>query len=313
MAENDNIDQIGAFEIRQLNRHNEEVITKYFKHNGKIEGKYIVYTGVRPIEISEYVNGKLHGQHKIFNREGKIKEIFTYDNGELHGKYICYEPQIQKLSMIECNYVHNKKDGTFNEYWKNGRLFSTCTYVNNDITGKYIEYNENGSKRYICNYFTNLKNGECYVYHPTYTEINYYRDDNLIESFINKNGRVHKKYEYEYKYTGSLKNSPSTFIEYYENGNIFQIFKSKVSSIFCCKKLQTTQYYIVYYEDGKIHETGSAKFCKKEGKFKEYNNKGKLCKTGIYKNNTICGKFKKNNENGKIIEINTVYNRSILQ
>jgi antitoxin component YwqK of YwqJK toxin-antitoxin module len=77
------------------------------------------------------INGKKHGENKIFNKNGQL--------------------------LNSCSYVDGKKHGEERDYYENGSLRFTCTYVDDKIHGLEKWYSSKTGK--LC-YLRIFENGE---------------------------------------------------------------------------------------------------------------------------------------------------------
>ncbi len=76
---------------------------------------------------TNYYNGQLEGETKIFYPNGKIKEVTEYAVNMKHGKYILYNEN--EKPIIEGIYKNNQKDGKWKYYNKiTGNLNKTIEY-----------------------------------------------------------------------------------------------------------------------------------------------------------------------------------------
>jgi antitoxin component YwqK of YwqJK toxin-antitoxin module len=75
------------------------------------EGKWIVYHegSKQPMSIENYVNGKLHGNRKVYFKDGALAEEANFENGLLHGPYKKFTEKGEVLE--ETNYVKGSYHG----------------------------------------------------------------------------------------------------------------------------------------------------------------------------------------------------------
>jgi len=163
--------------------------------------------------------------NELFQSNDTINKIDA--DGRKQGKWIifgkhkpgtCYQPE-QKVE--EGNYIDNKKNGLWIEYYCNGNLKSKIQYVNGKPDGYCILYYENGKiqeegqwssklNRWVGKYKSYYNNGQ--IQH----EFNY-----------NQNGKREGPAKYYYEngqlaIEGNFINGQETgvFKEYYENGDL---------------------------------------------------------------------------------------------
>ena len=146
----------------------------------------------------------------------------------MHGVATIIQPDGIKKKGV---YDKNKKDGTWNYWYKNGNKKATLTYAISNLQGNYALYDEDGRIYESGNYEDNEKLGFVYFY--------------------NKNGTIRERWKYEKEkkksrsYAVQTKVTQKQFFEYYANGNI----KSETNLDELGKKIGK---WIVFHQDFSI-------------------------------------------------------------
>jgi antitoxin component YwqK of YwqJK toxin-antitoxin module len=129
-------------------------------------------------EEANYVNDTLHGERKLYYKNGKLEILETYDHGNFTSPYKRYydDGQLQ----LDGFYEDNKATGVWTRYYKNGQIKDAVTLVDNDENGPFTEYYENG----------NLKAEG--TYNGTDTDTGYPREHGLLKMY-DESGELVKK------------------------------------------------------------------------------------------------------------------------
>ena len=82
------------------------------------------------------------------------KSIYTTDEiGLIQGEYVAYYPEGKSGGIYKRLFLKDgKRDGSYEEWWENGRQKMKCAYKNKDKDGLYEEWYESGQKRWKCTY-----------------------------------------------------------------------------------------------------------------------------------------------------------------
>ncbi|MCP4310081.1 MAG: hypothetical protein GY790_02360 [Bacteroidetes bacterium] len=117
-----------------------------------------VYPG-QPVMISKelYVNGKKEGNSFYYHPTGELKQMIYYKNNRKHGMAREYSPDSVMVSVMEYNnnYLINRerinrtdqqgrKQGTYREYYENGRMKKEEHYLDNQLHGYFREFDGRG-------------------------------------------------------------------------------------------------------------------------------------------------------------------------
>ena len=86
-----------------------------------------------------YLDDKLDGTYKIWNKKGEL--------------------------IHENQFIKGKKNGVCKK-WSKNILFVICEYVDGKLHGSYIEFYQNGSLNTMCEYKNGLLSGEKKVWYP---------------------------------------------------------------------------------------------------------------------------------------------------
>lgn len=93
---------------------------EHYNKNGELHGeRKVFYKNGELAEEEHYVNGQLDGISKWYAENGVVLKAFTYKNDELHGisKYYNFKGDL----LIEGKYKNGKKDGIW-KYYEEGKL-----------------------------------------------------------------------------------------------------------------------------------------------------------------------------------------------
>jgi antitoxin component YwqK of YwqJK toxin-antitoxin module len=176
----------------------------YYHNDKKYTGYAIKYfPGGELKEISQYINGLIHGEYKRFYKNGQITELTNYSFGSRNGESILWYMEGQKMSSM--NYMNGTPTDTTKTWHLNGQLKSVG-----------IEDIESGTVSYYSTYFEDgQKNFELRTTHQK----SWYKNGTLKSSAVIKNGKPEGKHKF-YNLDGKV-----SIIEYWENG---KIVKTKV-------------------------------------------------------------------------------------
>lgn len=223
------------------------VVSKELFVNDKREGlSYYYYENGRIKEVINYKDGKKHGAGREFDRDGKVITLYEFFNDY----------------MIDRQYVNrynNKglKQGTWLDFYDNGRVKSEKVFVNDTLNGYSNEFNERGEVSVSLLYnMGNLRQPEKSQEIALDERNDYYPNGNLRRSGF---------------YKGNIPIGIHKF--YSENGNI------ETSRIFNDNGIVISEGFLT--EDGK-----------KEGHWRNLYDNGELKSEGNFKNNRQVGEWK---------------------
>lgn len=155
-------------------RDDEEAGGKYLTVYKNYSGKWCAwYEDGGYIEIN-YLNGKLHGVEKAWDKNGVMFYKSEFKNGNANGKREYWfkngvkESELNRvddklqgkdtrwntngMKFYEVNYVNDEKDGKQSVWYENGNKCREIDYVMGKMHGKVFEFYENGNKKSIKEY-----------------------------------------------------------------------------------------------------------------------------------------------------------------
>ncbi len=97
--------------------------------------------------------------------------------------------------LYEVYEINGKKEGTYKEYYTNGKISKICNYVDDKLNGEHKVFSTSGLFN-ICNYVNGKKNGEYKQYFTSqsqnlYYSCNYINDlRNGVEKKYHQNGNI---------------------------------------------------------------------------------------------------------------------------
>ena len=90
-----------------------------------------------------YVDGRRHGMHIVYRKDGSNQRELPYMNGKIEGKVITYREDGSK--WMEQEFVNDKVDGMFVEFREDGSKKSEVRRVNYKKVGTEVWFSEDGS------------------------------------------------------------------------------------------------------------------------------------------------------------------------
>ena len=241
---------------------------KIYNKNGELKEEYVVK------------NGKRHGFYKKYKHE-KLNVICEYKDGKKHGKYIKYHcDQVQKHN--QCFYKNDQKHGIYKQWNENGDLNISCMYQNGKKHGLYQEWYDIGGLYISCMYQNGKKHG-------LYQE--WYDNGGLYLSCMYQNGKKHGLYQKWYdNMVGLLWGWEPIYNDFWREECEY-------------KNNKRNGYYKKYNSKNELKEECEYKNNKRNGYYKKYNsNSNRLEKECEYKNDKRNGNYKEYHSNGLIEE-----------
>lgn len=116
-----------------------------FLRDGKKTGEWVLYYSDDnnfPKDISNYVDGELHGLHTTYTVRGQMEEIAQYAYGKLEGRFVK-----NKYGRIteEHHYKNGLLHGTFTKYHENSDVVQQqVEFKDGKEHGKFRFFNEQG-------------------------------------------------------------------------------------------------------------------------------------------------------------------------
>lgn len=224
-----------------------------FWNNGKIDSTWVFYyeTGVLKDSIT-YDQGIKNGPATHFTQEGFREYRTFYRDNRQDSLLITFHPNGQISS--EANLLAGRKHGTVKEYAEDGRLITNIRYDRGyeQTREELNRYDDNGNKT-----------GKWLEYHP---------NGELAREVSYKNGQE----------DGIVK-------EYNEKGNLIGMEKYE-SGIIQENAAETyfIDLYREYFPDGSVRLVGGkTEDGRKQGVFREYDQKGNIVRGLIYEHDTL--------------------------
>jgi len=203
--------------MQDLMNSNERRMINMYDDNGRLvqqieyklgvpDGKGFTYNPETGNKIQEmnFINGKLHGEMKIFDQLGDIAAKLTYVEGILEGPCEFY---VDGKMILSGQYKDGKYDGVLTYYDTFLNIVKEETYVNGLKEGKVITYAPNKQILKSENYKGGKLNGVTVTFYPDkenvlheYAEYQdgvlhgtaklFYDDGNLQEIRVYSNGKI---------------------------------------------------------------------------------------------------------------------------
>jgi len=263
------------------------VISKELYVNDKKEGKSFYYytNGKLKSEVS-YVNGKKQGLIKEYDENGTIETLVYYHNG-----YITDREEINRRDK------NGMKQGTWKEFYPDGKLKKEEVYKDDMLEGLYKVFNEKGNLTLVLNY----KDGKL-VKEVAEEEIdveirNEYDEQNrLIASGAYRKNipiGIHRTYDKSGNVTGA---------------KIYNDLGRVVSEGIIDEEGNRNGEWTDYYTDGKIRAKGNYLNNQRSGKWTFYYKNGKVEQTGEYIRGRTTGIWTWYYENGTIEREESFFN-----
>jgi antitoxin component YwqK of YwqJK toxin-antitoxin module len=213
----------GTIKSRTVWKDDKEGPTVMFDRKGNKKSEYKKYTGdPDPKNLNddvvkywqngnkrrEYrnVNGKIEGLLKEYSVNGDLMKEDNYHDGMKHGEsknygfdYAYASKTFNKYLSVVSNYINDKLDGQYIEYYPNGQVKVTVSYKQGKEQGEYIEYYKTGKIAFRKYYHDGLLNGE---------EKGFYENGNNMYEVKNRKGKrngVLKKYSENGKFLEGVK------------------------------------------------------------------------------------------------------------
>ncbi|NOY36987.1 MAG: toxin-antitoxin system YwqK family antitoxin [Chlorobi bacterium] len=224
-----------------------------------------------PIGIHRfYKDGKIINSIIYDNYGEKISEGIINEKGQKEGswKNYYYDGKVQSTGK----YINNQRNGIWKFYYKNGKIEQTGSFRSGKENGEWKWYFENGSLRREESYFNGKRDG-------LYTE--YDREGNIIANGQYLDGERDGEWEIQvgdHKETGKyiLGLREGIWKYYYGNG--------KIQYEGNYKRGMADGRHKIYYENGGLKEEQFYVMGSREKTWKKYDEFGNLVMTISYKN-----------------------------
>ncbi|OGN56669.1 MAG: hypothetical protein A3D96_06005 [Chlamydiae bacterium RIFCSPHIGHO2_12_FULL_44_59] len=272
---------------------NQERLAHLFHYDmqGKLHGEEkVFYTDGSLQAVISYCHGLMDGKRQIFDPDGTLKEEANYNRGELKGKFFQKLPDGQEVVTY---YEKNLKHGPHCIFYPPNNMMEKvkaleANYQNDRLEGVVIEYLENGQKVVETPYVHGMKEGTAKIFGGTatiLTTIDFYGDKRngmTIEYY--PNGALYREtYYFEDRKEGEERS-------YHKNGNLASVFPYENDQLNGLAQSWNKKGFLVFeaeYVDGLRH-----------GKFCKYYEDGKLLLEETFVADQLEGEKRKYNKEG---------------
>jgi antitoxin component YwqK of YwqJK toxin-antitoxin module len=237
----------------------------YYKDQPYTGGAYALFPSKNPnsteapkiAKEGEFLNGKLHGEYKVYNPKGQFISRENYSNGKKDGLFYYYYETgaLEVKGVMKMEVLHGMVEG----FYASGAKYYVNLYTNGLRDGKCVSYFENGQLENEAEYKNGTPVGVHYGYFPDGT-VRY------MKSF-NAEGQLHGP-NYVFHRTGC-----EALEEYYKNGKLDSVQRAW-DALSCF-----------------LIRSGNYKLGEKDGIFAELNMFGDTLKIESYKNGIRHGFF----------------------
>lgn len=134
----------GCNQVKTIEKTNGNMTDRYtVDKEGQKHGEFKRFFGQDTLaEVSNYVNGLLHGTRTIYNKLGKPEIVEHYVNDTLHGSYKVFDEKGDV--KMEGEYMDGVMFGIWKRYYPGARILEEVSYKDNVENGPFSEYHENG-------------------------------------------------------------------------------------------------------------------------------------------------------------------------
>ncbi len=267
-------------------------------NNKFLNGSYKIAENNGSYSEVSFNQGKMIGDKKDYDFNGKLEHFTQFKDGEIHGKSTAYH---QDGSIDEEGFFDNgEKDGTWKTFDKKGVLRNTEKYIKGKKNGTWIQklyYPQTGMNTTVTKYYKNdkaigtwqeideeekLRWTKIYSSDTDYEEKEFYPNQKLssIENYVDRKLEGSATY---YNQDGILLSKRN-----YKKGHV--IFENE------------------YFENGNLKQVTYYKYGNKEGVFEKYNEEGIKRKEGTYKNGYKHGEWRHYDSEGELVTTHTYEN-----
>ncbi len=133
--------------VEMVETKDEHGYTIKYNRSTKDFAKQGLYTSFYPTgekyEEANYEKDTLHGERKVYYKNGNLEILETYNMGQFISPYKRFyeDGKIQQ----EGSYVENVATGEWKKYYPNGKLEEMVNLVDNEEDGPFQEYYKNGN------------------------------------------------------------------------------------------------------------------------------------------------------------------------
>jgi antitoxin component YwqK of YwqJK toxin-antitoxin module len=141
----------GVTHIKAIYNNGKRIIYQEWDSNGilKVDESYDEFERFQhknDTQVSNYYNGRIHGQSQIYKKDGQLYDISNYQHGVLHGECKSYNCNGKHKFVKVTNYKYGKKHG-FYRVWiegKNNFLLENAFFLNGKQQGVHKKWDETG-------------------------------------------------------------------------------------------------------------------------------------------------------------------------
>lgn len=103
---------------------------------GKREGRWVIYNeDGRPLEVSYYARGRLHGQQSLLYDDGRLFTLTTWVDSLREGPFVRYFPSGAKRT--EANYHADELHGKYRTWGADGKITEEGQYADGVRVGRW--------------------------------------------------------------------------------------------------------------------------------------------------------------------------------
>ena len=251
-----------------------------------------------------YVSGIRNGISYYYYENGKLKKEIPFENDKKQGIGFEYDHNENIISITryrnneiiineQINRYNNNgaKEGTWKEFYDNGKVKEEKNYIDGKLNGLFKIYNEEGKLLETLNYI----NGQVDL-----SGENYEIDINIKEEYDDQGNLI---------FQGSYKNEKpvGTHRWFDNNGNvieskIYNIYGNVISEGIVCLNGKEDGEWTYYYNNGKVKSKGTYNKGNKNKKWTYYYINGKVQQVGNYSNGKCNGNWKWYYETGELLK-----------
>lgn len=111
--------------------------------DGVLDGQYsIKISDGSPIKLTNFVNGKEHGQSLYYNFNGTISSDIPHHCGNMHGESKAYD--VAGNLKAKYFYFHGDESGISERFYHSGKKFAEYSSIKNAFYGQNKYYNQDG-------------------------------------------------------------------------------------------------------------------------------------------------------------------------
>lgn len=142
------------FKVPEEQEDNSTFVTLYYEDSVSIKAK------------GKLKRGRPHENWRLFYRSGNVKAMIPFKRGDVEGKAFFYHDVEGQPLLCEAEFDNNELDGSYKEYYKNGKLKASLSFRNNEEDGKAKFYYPSETIKIKGNYKDGSKKGSWKYYAP---------------------------------------------------------------------------------------------------------------------------------------------------